>query len=59
MREEESVGVIELSSIVALGALDSATKLHGHISEDLREGGQRLTYDMVERSTISDCNHQI
>jgi hypothetical protein len=33
-------GVIELSSIITLDTLDGATKLRGHVSEEVREGGE-------------------
>jgi hypothetical protein len=44
VREEESTGggVIKLTSIIALDAPDGATKLRGHKSEELGEGGQGI-----------------
>jgi hypothetical protein len=42
MREEESVGggVIKLASIIALDALDGASKLRGHKGREVGEGGE-------------------
>jgi hypothetical protein len=42
VREEESAGVvvIKLMSIIALGALNGAAKLRGHIGEEVGEGGE-------------------
>jgi hypothetical protein len=39
MREEESIGgVIKLMFIITLDTLDGATKLRGHVGEEVREG---------------------
>jgi hypothetical protein len=42
VREDESVGggVIKLTSIIALNALDGVAKLHGHKGEEVGEGGE-------------------
>jgi hypothetical protein len=41
VREEENVeGVIKLASIISLHTLDGATKLHGHIAEEVRASGE-------------------
>jgi hypothetical protein len=39
---------MKLSSIITLDTLDGATKLRGHISQELKEGGED---SMAERST--------
>jgi hypothetical protein len=41
VREEENAGgVIKLTSIIALDALDGAAKLHGHKGKEVRNGGE-------------------
>jgi hypothetical protein len=58
VREEESAGVvIKLESIVSLDTLDFATKLGGHIGEEVRVLRRCQTYGVAERSTSSECNH--
>jgi hypothetical protein len=44
VREEESVvgPVIDLASIIALDTLDVATKLRGHIGEEVGEGEEHV-----------------
>jgi hypothetical protein len=42
--EEEcaGAGVVELTAVVALNSLDGDTELGAHISEKVRDGGERV-----------------
>jgi hypothetical protein len=60
VREEESLGggVIKLVAIITLDRPDSAAKLCGQVSEEVREWGMWWTYNAKGRSTSSECNHR-
>jgi hypothetical protein len=52
LREEESAGggVIKLTSIITLDALDGAAKLCGHKGEEVGEGGEGVRL-LVQRKS--------
>jgi hypothetical protein len=52
MGEEEGarVGVIEVSSVIALDTVDGVTKLLESVGEEVREGGESARFEAQQKS---------